>query len=118
MDFVSAELFSRFTPAAIVVAFALAVITDKLVWHTRLKTANDRADRWEKIALEALTAGAQAGIRAAEVTVDVVGSLPDPEKLRQEAAVAAATVIAEAAIAEDTVRRAAADAAEQKGREA
>lgn len=62
----------------VLTAIALAVITDKLVWHTRLKNAEARADRWETIALEALQAGAQAGVKAAEVTVDVVSALPSP----------------------------------------
>lgn len=59
---------------------ALGVITDKLVWHTRLKSAEERADRWERIALDALTVGAKAGVKAAEVTADVVSALPDPGK--------------------------------------
>jgi len=57
-------------------------ITDKLVWHTRLRRAEARADRWEDIALRALSAGAEAGVKAAEVTVDVVSAMPDPENRR------------------------------------
>jgi hypothetical protein len=71
---------------AVLVVMALAVITDKLVWHTRLKKAEDRADRWEQIALEALTAGAQAGVKAAEVAVGVVSAIPDPQGERDSAA--------------------------------
>lgn len=80
MDFLGASLpyLDRLGAAGVVVGFAVLVITDKLVWHTRLKKADARADRWEKVALEALTAGAQAGVRAAEVAVDVVSALPDP----------------------------------------
>lgn len=59
---------------------ALGVITDKLVWHTRLKAAEERADRWESIALDALSVGAKAGVKAAEVAADVVSALPDPGK--------------------------------------
>lgn len=62
----------------VLVLVAVAVITDKLVWHTRLKNAEKRADRWETVALEALSAGAQAGVKAAEVAVGVVSALPDP----------------------------------------
>lgn len=62
----------------VLIIVSVAVITDKLVWHTRLKNAEKRADRWETIALEALTAGAQAGVKAAEVAVGVVSALPDP----------------------------------------
>lgn len=89
MDFVTAELFNQIGPAATVIVFALAVITDKLVWHTRLKKAEARAERWETVALDALIAGAQAGVRAAEVTVDVVSAIPDPEKLREQVRAAA-----------------------------
>lgn len=64
---------------AVLVGVAIAVITDKLVWHTRLKSAEKRADRWERVALEALQSGAQAGVKAAEVAVGVVAALPDPQ---------------------------------------
>lgn len=64
----------------VLVIVALGVITEKLVWHTRLKSAEARADRWERVALDALTVGAKAGVKAAEVTADVVSSLPDPGK--------------------------------------
>lgn len=78
MDFFTLGMFDRMGAVATVLAFAVAIITDKLVWHTRLKNAEARADRWENIALEALTAGAQAGVAAAEMAVDVVSALPDP----------------------------------------
>ena len=71
------EALDRFGTVGVLCVIALSVITDKLVWHTRLKKAEARADRWESVALEALTAGAQAGVRAAEVTVDVVSAIPD-----------------------------------------
>jgi hypothetical protein len=73
----------RISGVVILAAMAVLVITDKLVWHTRLRSANARADRWEAIALKALTAGAAAGIQAAEVAVDVVASLPDPQGERE-----------------------------------
>ena len=58
---------------------ALLVITDKLVWHTRLRKVERDRDKWQQIAIDALTTGAQAGVRAAEVAVGVVSSLPDPQ---------------------------------------
>lgn len=67
---------------------AVAIITDKLVWHTRLKKAEDQRDRWEAVALEALSAGASAGVSAAEVAVAVVAALPDPQAARAAAAAA------------------------------
>lgn len=80
MDFLNSLSPDKITSVAVLVVVAVAVITDKLVWHTRLKRAEDRAERWERVALEALTAGAQAGVKAAEVTVDVVSALPDPAR--------------------------------------
>lgn len=75
----------RMGAAGTVILFALLVITDKLIWHTRYKAETERADRWEKIALEALTAGAQAGVQAAEIAVGVVSAIPDPQGDRNRA---------------------------------
>lgn len=80
MDWLTADILDRLGSVAVLAAIALAVITDKLVWHTRLQAANQRAERWERIALDALTTSAQAGVKAAEVTVDVVSALPDPSR--------------------------------------
>lgn len=80
MDFVTAELLDRLGAVVAVLLIAVSVITDKLVWHTRLEDAEKRAERWERIALEALMLGAQAGVKAAEVTADVISVLPDPAK--------------------------------------
>lgn len=80
MEFFTFDFLDSSIAVSVLVMVALCVITDKLVWHTRLKKAEARADRWEKVALEALTAGAQAGVKAAEVTADVVSAMPDPSK--------------------------------------
>ena len=82
MEFLDFAVFDKITAVAVLCVMALLVITDKLVWHTRLKRAQDRADKWERIAIEALTTGAQAGVKAAEVTVDVVSAMPDPGRSR------------------------------------
>lgn len=79
------QLFSlatadKVSAVAVVIIVCTLVITDKLGWHTRWERAEARADRWEKVALEALTAGAQAGVKAAEVAVGVVSALPDPKQ--------------------------------------
>jgi len=66
------------TVGGVFIFFALLVITDKLVWHTRLKKAEQRAEFWENKAWEAIGVGAAAGVRAAEVTAKVVSSFPDP----------------------------------------
>lgn len=82
LDFISIDNLDRIGSTTSFMIIAVLVITNKLVWHTRLKAAENRADRWETIALEALTAGAQAGVKAAEVTVDVVSAMPDPVRDR------------------------------------
>lgn len=76
LDSFDVVVFDKIGAVSILVFIAIAVITDKLVWHTRLRQAEARADRWERIALEALAAGAHAGVVAAEVAVDVVSSIP------------------------------------------
>lgn len=76
--FFTRAIIDNITSVSILTLVALAVITDKLVWHKRLEKADARADRWEAIALEALTKGAEAGVRAAEVAVDAVSAIPDP----------------------------------------
>lgn len=84
MDLLPSGAVNDISAVAVLVLIAVAVITDKLVWHTRLKSAQDRADRWEAIALEALFAGARAGVKAAEVAVDVVSALPDPARNQED----------------------------------
>lgn len=78
MDFLTPAALDKLGVVAILSLVALSIITDKLVWHTRLKKAEARAERWERVALDALHAGATAGVRAAEVAVGVVSSIPDP----------------------------------------
>lgn len=78
MDFITLSALNDISVAVVLGAVALSVITDKLVWHTRLKDAENRAARWEKVALDALMAGATAGVVAAETAVEVVSNLPDP----------------------------------------
>lgn len=81
MDFFGIPLtgIDRIGTVAVLGLIAVLVITDKLVWHTRLKRAEARADKWEGVALEAMRAGAVAGVKAAEVAVNVVSAIPDPQ---------------------------------------
>lgn len=83
-EFLPMDALDKLGATAILLFIAMLVITDKLVWHTRLRNAEARADRWERIALDALSAGAQAGVKAAEVTVGVVAAIPDPERDRHQ----------------------------------
>lgn len=81
MDFLAdLNVLDKITTVSVLALVAIAVITDKLVWHTRLKAETRRADKWEALALEALQIGAKAGVKAAEVTVDVVSAIPDPSR--------------------------------------
>ena len=70
------------TGPAVVVLIALLVITDKLVWHTRLDKAEKRAERWESIALRGLGVAEQLTVHA-EVTNEVLANLPDPQGQRE-----------------------------------
>lgn len=77
-ELLSWAALDNLTTVGVVVAMAILVITDKLIWHKRLAASEARADRWETIALEALTSGAKAGVSAAETTADIVSALPAP----------------------------------------
>lgn len=68
---------------AVMITIAVLVITDKLVWHTRLRRAEQRADRWEKAALELIPL-INAGVSAAETTASIVAALPDPASVSKE----------------------------------
>lgn len=64
-------------PAALVLV-ALLVITDKLVWHTRLAKCERERERWERVALEALGVAGKL-TTTAEVTNEVLtAALPPP----------------------------------------
>lgn len=81
------EFFALMSPqditvTAVLVGVAVAVITRRLVWHTDLKKVEKERDRWQQIAIDALMGPAQAGVKAAEIAVDVVSALPDPKKDR------------------------------------
>lgn len=85
-EFFSAGNIDNLSTTAVLCVVAILVITGKLLWHKTVETAiqreRDRADRWETVALEALSAGAQAGVKAAEVAVEVVSTIPDPARER------------------------------------
>lgn len=70
---------------AVIVLLALAVITDKLVWHTRYKRALEEIKHWQGLTMEAYKIGAQAGVQAAETAVSVVSAIPDPQGDRDRA---------------------------------
>jgi len=55
----------------------LAVLTDKLVWHTRLAKLEKDRDRWQQVALNALGVADKLTVTG-EVTSALVAALPDP----------------------------------------
>lgn len=78
MDLLTLNALDRASTVLFALAMAWLVISGKLVWHTQLQRELDRADRWERVALESLTTAAQAGVSAAQITADVVSAMPDP----------------------------------------
>lgn len=69
----------RLGSVATFILFAALVITNKLIWYTRYEKLEKDRDKWQHIAISALTGPAQAGVRAAEVAVGVVQAIPDPQ---------------------------------------
>lgn len=61
----------------VMLIFGFLVITDRLVWHKRLQAAENRADRWESVALQLLGVTEKLTVQA-EVTNQVLTSLPVP----------------------------------------
>lgn len=65
------------TGYGVLVVIALLVITDKLVWHSRLEKAEKRVERLEGMLDRALGVS-ERSVVGAEVAADVVSKLPDP----------------------------------------
>lgn len=63
-------------PAALVLV-ALLVITDKLIWHTRLAKVEKQRDDWQQVALRSLGVADKMTVHA-EVANEIVSKLPDP----------------------------------------
>lgn len=55
----------------------LAVLTDKLIWHTRLHKVEKQRDDWQKIALDALGVADKLTVQG-EATTAFMARLPDP----------------------------------------
>ena len=60
-----------------VALIVVLLLSDRLVWHTRLKKIEKERDRWEGIALTALGVADKLTVQA-EVTNEVLTRLPDP----------------------------------------
>ena len=67
----------KVTAVGVIVMCALAVITDKLVWHKRLEKAERERDEWRDLALRSIGVSERmAG--PVEVVADVMRRLSDP----------------------------------------
>lgn len=55
----------------------LSVLTDRLIWHTRLAKVEKERDEWKAHALRALGVADKLTVQG-EVTTAIVASLPDP----------------------------------------
>lgn len=61
----------------LVTLVVLLMLTDRLIWHTRLTKAEADRDRWQETALRALGVADKLTVQG-EVTTALVASLPDP----------------------------------------
>ncbi len=68
-------VIGAYGPVALLGAFILAVLTGGLVPRSVHRKTEDRAERWEAVALEALRQNGRL-IPTAEVAVDVLRQLP------------------------------------------
>lgn len=63
--------------AAVLCFVALLVITDKLIWHKRLRSVEAERDQWRGVALHALGVADKMTVHG-EVATEVLQRLPDP----------------------------------------
>lgn len=63
--------------AGVLALVAVLVITDKLVWHKRLRLTEQERDHWRGVALTALGVADKMTVHG-EVTAEVLTRLPDP----------------------------------------
>ena len=62
---------------ALLTVVFLAVLTDRLVWHKRLRAAEAERDEWRRMALESLGITGRV-VGHAEVTHELISRLPRP----------------------------------------
>lgn len=77
MDPITGVSYVDWSATGLLVLVFLSVLTDRLVWHTRLSKVESDRDRWQKVALEALGVADKLTVQG-EVTSALVASLPDP----------------------------------------
>lgn len=69
---------------ALLVLVFVAVLTDRLVWHKRLRACEAERDKWQRIALDSLGITDRV-VGHAEVTHELISRLPNPGKKPEEA---------------------------------
>jgi hypothetical protein len=74
----------RLGAVAMLILFAWLIFSERLISRKRFDKMQADRDRWQMIAVEALSGPAQAGVRAAEVAATVVSSLPDPQAVGKD----------------------------------
>lgn len=77
IDGIALPSLTDLSSGTFVALIILLLLSDRLVWHTRLKKAEQERDRWEGIALKALGVADKLTVHA-EVTNEVLTRLPDP----------------------------------------
>ncbi|MDP9820375.1 hypothetical protein [Nocardioides massiliensis] len=77
MEWAGISSVAQLSTPAVLAVIALLVITDKLVWHTRLKRAEKRVEKLEEMLLSALGVAERTTV-GAEVAHKVIEQLPDP----------------------------------------
>lgn len=76
-----APTLDRLGAVAMIMLFAWLVFSERLISRKRFDKMQEDRDKWQSIAIKALTGPAQAGVLAAEVAATVVSNLPDPQAL-------------------------------------
>ena len=62
----------------------LLILTDRLIWHKRLRQAEAERDEWRRMALESLGITGRV-VGHAEVTHKLIERLPNPTREDEEA---------------------------------
>jgi hypothetical protein len=81
LDGIPVEFLSGGGVVALWSMIGYLMLTDRLVWHTRLKAERTDRERWEGIALRALGVAEKMTVHA-EVANEVITAIPIPPKGR------------------------------------
>ena len=79
VDWLAASQIGQLSGPAVLSVIAILAITDKIVWHTRLRRIEKERDHWRDMAVGLLQTASSLTVTA-EVTNDLLTALPDPNK--------------------------------------